>query len=185
MTIGHYVGKADGDQDFYENAPASVFCPTCGSVVDKTYLPTFLKLSRKARSQDIFATYDGKTLVSERGAHFFRHAFGESCELRSINADVPIYVLTAKQVVQFDSDRRETRFSNWCLKCRSYEGVHGATPCFLKVIEPLEHGLYRTDLEFGYKSSKHPLLIVGATDAKTMQSFKPHGGGLYLESIEA
>ena len=185
MLLGYYFGAADGDLDFYDGAPEDLFCPVCRSVLDKTYLPASLKLSRKARSMDIFATYDGKRLISERAAVFFRHHFADSCKITKLNVEdeTPIYILESIISVEYDFVRRKTEFINLCKLCGNYEAIIGATPAFLKSHPPLAHGLYRTDIEFGSNNAKHPLLFLGVGDDKLIKSFKPHGRGLDLEKI--
>lgn len=173
----------DGDQNFYDAAPESVFCEKCQGIVDDAYFPNFLPLSKRARSLDIFTTYDGKTIVSERGAVFFKKMFRESCDLHLIKSDMPIYLMKPLLVADFDSVRRGTRFSDICVKCHKYVEVVGATPCFLRQSEPLNHGLYRTNVEFGTSRRRNPLILVGADDLLIMKKFKPYGGGLVLKPI--
>lgn len=185
MTLGYTISITDGDIDFYQDAPASCFCHRCKGILDNSFVPNKLKLSRKARVNDIFATYDGKTIVSERLAQFIKHHFTDSCELIRLNAEVPLYLLNPIPVVNFDPVRRETIFETRCDVCGLYEGVYGATPAFLKFSEPLPHGMYKTDIEFGSSAARHSLIIFGASDKTLVQSFKFYGSGIHLREIES
>lgn len=185
MILGYTISVTDGDIDFYQDASESCFCKKCKGILVNSYLPEKLRLSRKARVNDIFATYDGKTLVSERAALFFKSNFGDSCLLTKISADVPLFLMNPVSVIPFDAIRRETIFEERCDACGFYEGVYGATPAFLKLSEPLPHGVYKTDIEFGSSAARHPLVIFGAPDKQLVKTFKFHGSGIHLQEINA
>ncbi len=185
MILGYTISVTDGDIDFYQDAPGSCFCPKCKGILDNTYLPEKLRLSKKARVNDIFATYDGKTLISERAALFFKASFGDSCVLTCISAENPLFLVNPIPVIPFDAVRRETIFEERCDLCGFYQGVYGAKPAFLKRYEPLPHGVYKTDIEFGSSAARHPLIIFGAPDKQLIKSFKFHGSGIHLREIES
>jgi hypothetical protein len=185
MILGYTISITDGDIDFYQDAPDACFCPKCKGVLDNSFSPAKLRLSRKARVNDIFATYDGKTLVSERAAHFFKSNFMDFCELTRLDGEIPLYLLNPIPVVPFDPIRRETIFEDRCDACGFYEGVYGATPAFLKLTEPLPHGMYKTDIEFGSSARRNALIIFGASDKALIKKFKFHGSGVHLREIES
>ena len=86
------------------------------------------------------------------------------------------YSLDCTNILAFDAGKRETRFINYCDKCGTFDEVIGATPIFLKnITEPLADGFYRTDLEFGTGSSKHPVFIIGNETYKKIKKEKFRG----------
>ena len=66
------------------------------------------------------------------------------------------------RVLEYDAQRRGTRFMEYCSVCGQHESVVGANPVFLRNVRgPIGDGFYRTDLEFGSGREKHPLVIMG------------------------
>lgn len=92
----------------------------------------------------------------------------------------------SEHIVVFDSERRQTKFVDYCETCGQYAQVAGATPAFLKTVsEPINDGIFRTDVVFGSYRRKHPLVIIGLETKKLIQkarfsgrSFRPvYGAG--------
>ena len=158
--IGYSVSAVDGDSYYFENAPASVFCPGCGSCVDDSYVPRSLRVRRPV--YDACGTYDGRLIVSQKVKDFHdRHGCGPA-EFRLVNRKRRWYMFRPTRVLEYDAERRGTRFMKYCAVCGRHEEVAGATPAFLRNLRgPIGEGFYRTDVEFGSGREKHPLVIMG------------------------
>lgn len=120
--------------------------------------------------RDLFSTYDSRTIVSNR----FK-AFCEAKEVKGtcffpLNPKGTLYLFTATDILEFDSERRGTRFVDKCGTCEKFKSVVGATPAYLKELPTDPHPtFYRSDLEFGSGREKNPLLFVNASLAKLLE----------------
>jgi hypothetical protein len=158
-------------------------CETCGELTSK-WDETLLGLVIKKRKWDISTTYDGVTIATHRFKSIYHSHDLSGLVFRQLPDDRDFFAINALKVVEFDAERRMTRFINPCPQCGHYESVVGATPVFLKEgsdFEPKE--FVRTDLEFGSIDEKHPLLICGEFAAKTLSDAKLKG--LDLSPIDA
>lgn len=172
--MAYRMSLRDIDAHFYEKAPRSVFCDQCGSVLDRTYVPAMLEIY-SGKPQDLGSTYDGQVICSER--------FKAFCETRKyqveffpIKARVTIYHFRPAAILRFDTERRNTVFSKRCPRCGTYDEVIGSIPVFLRdVVEPIESGIFRTDLEFGSGAQKGPKIIVGIETRNAMVTRKFRG----------
>ncbi len=105
----------DGDSDYFEDAPSAVFCPGCGSCVDDSYVPRSLRVRRPV--YDACGTYDGRLIVSQKFKDFHdRHGCGPP-EFRLVNRRRRWYMFRPTRVLEFDADRRGTRFRRHCAMC--------------------------------------------------------------------
>lgn len=77
--------------------------------------------------------------------------------------------------VEFDIERRRTRFEGLCKECGRYFDVIGATPIFLLQQAGLPDEIVGTDVEFGSGDEQHPLLLVGPRLGQLLISKKVSG----------
>jgi hypothetical protein len=162
------------------DVPDGVFCPQCGWKKDWTYTrPDFALRKRK---MDVSSTYDGATIVSERVRNVFMSEGVEDSVLVPLLCEPGFYHLVPACCVEFDVNRRGTRFGTLCPTCGLHDTVAGATPAFLKRI-PVGGHIFRTDILFGSYNEHSPMIIVSASllNALHRESFT----GLELESIDA
>jgi len=157
-------------------------CETCGELLSKWDEP-LAGLIIKKRTYDISNTYDGVVVVSPR----FMSAYEENklfgLVFRRLPDDPDFFAIQASRTVEFDSDRRKTRFIRPCPSCGRYESVVGATPGCLRSGSEVEGPEFvRTDLEFGTSDEKQPLLLCGEVVANVLSHAKLKG--LDLISIE-
>lgn len=130
----------------------------------------------KNRKYDVSITYDGVVIVSEMFKSVYAANNLSGLEFRQLPDDTPFFAIHATRAVEFDAERRKTRFIKPCQECGRHESVVGATPVFLKSgSEVDEREFVRTDLEFGSGDEKHPLLICGKAAAKAIRDAKLKG----------
>ncbi|MCP4857463.1 MAG: hypothetical protein GY903_23510 [Fuerstiella sp.] len=152
-----------------DGIPHPATCPTCGRKTDPEYINPHFRV--RCRKRDLTATYDGYVLVSAR--------FREFCESNNLHHDVRFANLPAdddyfafkpSRTLEFDAERRNTRFEDHCPECDEYFNVIGATPVFLRNIEqPIASGFFRSDLEFASGHEQSPLIILGTDTAQAVQ----------------
>ncbi len=157
-------------------------CESCGELLNK-WNESLAGFVVKKRKLDIGHTYDGVTAVSERFKAACESAGLSGLAFHQLPDDPEFYAIRPERAVEYDADRRGTRFVKPCPQCGCYESVVGATPVYLKLgstIEPSE--FVRTDLEFGSDDGKSPLLLCGESAAAALNAAKLKG--LDLERIE-
>jgi DNA-directed RNA polymerase subunit RPC12/RpoP len=174
MIVGYAITGEDNDSYMcascdrvFPDMPGLNVCPKCGYRTDIFYTNPAFKLTRT--KFDFSHTYDGACIVSERFKEFcIRHHF-ESLEFRALPAAKGFYHFIVHRIVPFDTITRKTRFGDLCPTCGFYESVAGATPSFLRVSAPLADGFWRSDILFGSRNEKHPLIFVGTSTKELME----------------
>jgi hypothetical protein len=163
--LGYSLAAHDNGGRFFpydlSDCPDGVICKTCGTCLDYRYCPDEIPLDVSSRYH-VGSTYDNRTMFSEAFIEHCRPLLRSGDYLRPIKAGQQrYYYLFPEQVTSFDSTRRETRFSEPCPQCGGHGSIVGAHPAFLCTNMPLELGFFRTDLGFGSKQEKFPLILVG------------------------
>lgn len=157
-------------------------CKSCGELTSKWEEPLIGVIVKK-RKYDISMTYDGLLIVSDLFKSVYTVENLSGLQFRQLPDDPQFFAVHALRAVEFDAERRKTRFVKLCQFCGQYDSVAGATPVFLKTgSEVGEREFVRTDLEFGGGDEKHPLLICGKTASKAISNAKLKG--LDLKPIE-
>lgn len=145
-------------------------CEACGTLLDK-WNESLVELVVKKRKFDISHTYDGVIVVSARFKSVYKSAELSGLHFRQLPDDPDFFAIRPERAVEYDPERRGTRFENRCSQCGLYESVAGATPVFLKQGATVKSDEFvRTDLEFGSDDEKSPLLLCGSLAAKAMKA---------------
>lgn len=152
-----------------QSRPGLQRCPTCGELLAK-WDESLAGIKIKKSQLDVSCTYDGVLIVSAA----FKNAYDVNgmtgLNFRRLPDSPSFYDVQATRIVEFDAERRRTRFLNQCASCRRYESAVGATPVYLKpgaVIGAKE--FVRTDLEFGTGDEKHPLILCGQSAGAVLE----------------
>jgi hypothetical protein len=179
MIVAYNFGGHDGDAFFFEDRKASIFCPICGTLLDRDFLPEGVRPRKK---WDVCSSYENRTIVTERFKKWCESRKFDGLVFRQVCETPPYYVLEPSNVLRFDP--RRARFENKCAACGNYESIVLAGPfALLNVQAPIEEGFFRTDLEFGSRWEKSPLIVVGV---RTMDAIKQERFRLVeFEPIEA
>jgi len=163
MNNGFSIGGYDNNSHMcatadkvFENMPGLETCLSCGFKIDFTYINKDFNLRKKVN--DLSFTYDGYCIVSLK--------FKEACNRHNIaGADfiaLPkengYFFFRPNRIIEFDHQKRKTRFENMCEECGNYESVTGNKPAYIK--GNLTAGFFRTDILFGSGNEKSPLIIV-------------------------
>jgi hypothetical protein len=181
--LAYYLSSPDIDAHFYENAPSSTFCPLCNSVLDRDYIPPKIKLYG-GNLPDLGGTYDGQAMCSSR-FKLFCEAEKLDVDFYEIDMGKSFYHFKPRNALKYDALRRKTRFINLCTSCGNFAEIIGSIPVFFaEIFEPVQVGIYRTDMEFGSGSQKSFKVIIGLTTREKMVAQKFRGCTLlpiYLE----
>jgi hypothetical protein len=172
--LAYSLSSPDIDAHFYENAPPAIFCFQCNTILDKSYVPSALKLY-SGKLPDLGGTYDGQEMCSTRFKEFCE-AEGLEVDFYEIDMGKPFYHFKPQNILKYDILRRKTRFIGHCASCGNFAEVIGSTPVFFtEIFEPIQTGIYRTDLEFGSGSHKGFGVIVGLETREKMIALKFRG----------
>ncbi len=182
MIIGYDITGPDNRCHIYFEAAGLQRCAKCGFKLEQTYVNPDLRI--RPRTYDFSSTYDNCLIVSRRFKEFcVRFGYTEVI-CHPLPSDKDFYFLEVKNIIPFDVERGNIRFSNYCDECGNFESITPAYPVFLKnVVEPLKDGFYRTDLVFASGDEKEPLIIVGVETYEKLKREKFHG--LYFEAVES
>jgi hypothetical protein len=149
-------------------------CIVCGCKLHEPFVNKDFKLKKKAF--DISSTYDGFKIVSEKFKTIILELGIAEVRFEILPQLEGFYIFSANHILEFDSARRHTKFEDYCETCMRYKSIAGATPAFLKDIkEPIDYGIFRTDILFGGCNEKHPLLIFGINTYKHLKKQKIKG----------
>ena len=165
-----------------DSRPGLRRCESCGELLDKWNEPLSGFVVKK-RKHDIGCTYDGVTAVSEEFKAAYESAGLSGLLFRQLPDDPEFYAIRPERTVQYDAERRGTRFVKQCPQCGRYESVVGATPVYLKPGASIsDKEFVRTDLEFGSDDEKSPLLLCGEFAAASLKAANLNG--IDMEPIE-
>lgn len=153
-------------------------CPVCQTVLDHTALNPGFALTRD--EYDVSYTYDGALIVSELASRVLGAYRG--VELLPLPHDAGFRLLNVSNVIEFDVERRTTRFEKFCAGCERFRSVAGGTPAFVRAAA-LSEGVYRTDVEFGTDDERHPLVIV-SPGVRDLLARELADKGVHFEAVE-
>jgi hypothetical protein len=174
MILGYIMSGEDNDSYMFDqNDPDLLFCCKCGYVENVECIGKKFKLKKK--KYDISETYDGHTVVSERFKEFCDKNGYKGLEFIKIPNN-NFYSFFVRNILPFDTDKRELKYENYCDSCRKYESVTPALPLIIKDLkEPLLNGFYATDVHFGSGNEKSPLMVIGIHTYNKMNEKKFKG----------
>lgn len=136
-----------------------IHCPECYSPLDQE----FVSRDVRARMRKDAMIADGHIIVSERFRDFCVQNRYEDLVLHEVGKKRKRYELRAKRVLRVDLYRSQPYLGEFCTRCGNFECYLRGKGLFLEnVDEPLPDGFYRTDLIWGCRAGKHPLVLVGA-----------------------
>src|SRR5262245_26816378 len=147
------------DNDTYLFDDRAQRCGTCGFRRD--FLATNPRYVLRRSKLDVSSTYDNQLIVSARFKEWVERVGLPGAVFHPFDDDPRHFHLLSDRVVPFDTVARKTRFIGpTCAECGNAVEVIGADPTFLRVNAPIERGFARTDVLFGSRDAKAPLILV-------------------------
>lgn len=136
-----------------------VHCPECYSPLDQEFISRDVRVRMRKDAMD--AT--GHVIVSQRFRDFCVQHRYENLAFYEVGKRQKRYEFRATRVLRVDVERSQPYLAEFCTRCGNFECYLRGKGLFLEnVDEPLPDGFYRTDLIWGCRAGKHPLIIVGA-----------------------
>lgn len=175
MIIGYRILGADNNSHMYDEDEAKYKkCVKCGFVTDFEYVNPILKIKR--RVNDFSYTYDGRAIASLKFKEFCTRKNLKGIRFLELPSDKEFFYMLVDNIVEFDYEKRKTRFEEFCNECKLYRAVAGANPVILKNVEKeLDSGIYATNISFGSGNELHSLIIVSNDIYKEMKIEKFRG----------
>mgnify|MGYP000484950517 CR=1 FL=1 len=159
MIISYTISGPDNDSYMFDSDTYLGDCSCCNARLKQKVNENFI-LGKN--TYDISYTYDDYLIVSQGFKDFCIKTKQNNLNFHTLKSQPNFYFMEATSILEFDSLKRETEFINKCDCCGVYEELIGATPAFLKESkEIIKEGIYRTDIEFGSKKNRGPLIIMG------------------------
>ncbi len=147
-----------------------VHCPVCYSPLDQEFVSHDVRARMRKDAMDA----DGHVIVSERFRDFCVRSRYADLAFYEVGKRRKRYELRATRVLRVDVERSQPYLTEFCTRCGNFECYLRGKGLFLEnVTEPLLDGFYRTDLIWGCRAGKHPLILVGAETKR-----KLHAAGL-------
>ena len=170
MMVGYCLDGHHNDSHAYYGRHDVARCSVCGEILNKEELPLTGLRVRKRRTYDISATYDGVLVVSAAFVELYDRHGWTGLTLTPLPDDPTFSSVVAIEKVEFDVERRGTRFIDFCATCGRYKEVIGAHPVYLKPGNVIpDTGFVRTDLEFASGDEKGPLILCGRSVGQILQ----------------
>lgn len=176
------ISAQDNGLFFFRDRSDLRRCPSCGELLSKWDENLSDVPLASVPKNDVSYSYDGVLVVSKKMRDAVLQANLVGLTFRPLKKD--LFSATAEHTVKFDWIRRGTRFENRCSVCGRYESIIGVTPVFLLApIDILPNGFARTDLEFGARDEKSPVLLCGDDAARHLKKARLRGLTLVSEKI--
>jgi hypothetical protein len=173
-AFAYVLRGPDINARYYDGAPNGVVCPECGSCLNQYYVPATLRVQEATR-YDFGHTQDLQPLFSKTLVDIINHKSKASLAANELRDSGGYFHLTVAETIEFDVQRRKTRLGPRCRVCGQFEWTAGATPAFLIGDQIPSNGILKTDLEFGDRHGKSPLLIVGRELKEAIESYRLPG----------
>jgi hypothetical protein len=177
MIFGYMLNTNGSNEEYFFNGnePVGTLCSVCGTCLNYEYGPEVLSIG-PSRKYDVSSTLDLRLLFSTRFVQFCQDVLHSEDNFQLVRSQSRDYFyMMPSRVLEFDVQRRKSRFDKPCEKCGGYDSIVGARPVFLKIDKPLGPGFYRSDIPFGSGKSKAPLYFVGAEWAELLATQKFRG----------
>ena len=171
MIIGYSISGPDNDSYLLPDGRGKSICEVRDFVNNREkYIND--KFSVKRKNYSLSNTYDGATIVSQKFRDFCLRNSYLNVEFYQIRKQPELHLMKVNSIVEFDTDRRGTRFEDFKQDCNMYNSIVGAHPTCLKTATVLLDDLNRTDVLFGSGYEQHPLIIIGVETFRKMKAEK-------------
>lgn len=155
-------------------------CPVCHNTIEK--IPDSMYKVPKKKG-DMFYTYDGFCIVSERFKSFCDEREYPNLTFIALTKSVGFYFFMPQDIYELDYSRKEVEFINKRNCCGSYDEVIGSVPSYKAPDFSIDTNdfICRSKWAFGSYGQKNLLIIVGLD---TVTAMKAYGlKGMYFENV--
>jgi len=177
MILGYVLKAKDCNEGvfFSGEEPADILCPQCGTCLNYRYCPQEIQI-HPSKKYDVSGTHDSRKLFSQRFVTFCKDILGSDEDFRLVKSgSVNLYYMFPSRILEFDVERRNTKFEKPCKTCGGFESTVGARPAFLRTEQLIGRGFYRSDVAFASGKNKFPLFFIGAEWKELLASQKFRG----------
>ena len=157
--IAKTLTELDENKSMHKGLPPNT-CPVCQSPLSREINPDFIaaRIGTPIRS-----TYDGYCIVTEEFRKFCTENNYPNLVFEELPKSPGYYCFSPLDIFPLDPVRRKVEFYPTCPTCGESGGIYGATPAYKaeNFTLPSNDFIYRSDLEFGDKGKRSPLIIIG------------------------
>lgn len=178
--VAHVIYGYDINHMYEDSKTRPGTCPVCHNTMEK--IPDLIyKISR--RKGDMFYTYDGFSIVSERFKCFCDERGYPDLTFVALTKSKGFYFFMPQRIYKLDYIRRKVEFIDKRDCCGCYDEVIGATPAYKDPDFFMESNdfICRSEWDFGSYGQKSPLIIAGLD---TVSAMKAYGlKGMYYDKV--
>lgn len=179
LVIAKILIAPDEDKDMYKG-DAPYTCPVCHSPLKYEMNPNYIASNKRS---SVRFTYDGYCIVSQEFKDFCTLNKYPQLVFKEFPKSPGTYCFFPLDIFPLDPIRRNVEFVKPCTSCGGYEGVYGATPSYKAkdFVLPSNDFICRSDIAFGEKRKRAPLVIVGVGTELKMKKFGLKG--LHFDNV--
>lgn len=171
MIIGYSISGPDNDSNLFPDGWGKSICEVSDFVHNREkYINEKFRVKRK--NYNLSYTYDGATIVSQKFRDFCLRNSYSGLEFYQLKKQPELYLLKVNSIIEFDTNRRQTRFEDFHEECNSFNSIVGAHPTCLTTTTALPDNFMRTDVLFGSGYGQSPITIIGIETFKKMKAEK-------------
>lgn len=185
MIIGYNAWPAENkthmwaDPKIRGTPPAGVLCDACGQRIDYHAINPHYKPPRTY--YDLCRTYDGDFLISVQLQDWLKAQTLSGLTFGTLKSSERYVVLQSSNILRVVRSVAY-KFEEYCSVCQQHKSVWGSPTGgdrFQGINEPLQRGIYFSDIRFGYGPQMGPLMVVGVETWAGMlaQKFKGLNAG--------
>ncbi|MCX7113690.1 MAG: hypothetical protein NTX45_27140 [Proteobacteria bacterium] len=184
-NISHYVlWGADNESYWIPGVKDKKYCCVeCGSKLSRHIINDKFYLIKK--NYDVSFTFDGFLIGSQKFLSILSELSLEGYSANKINQDprykTNYFKIEFNKIIHIDCLKAKPQIGPICKQCGQNKYVVGAHDYYLENSPRLDHGLFRTDLEFGDGFEKSPIIVVGIESAKLLLAAELKG--MTLDSV--
>ena len=166
--IAHDLCGEDAEFMYNDKNDIPGVCPFCHSKLRMIPNLSYKKRRRK-KKWDIYNTYDGYCLVSEKFKNFCEENGYPNLSFIKLERSKPYYFFLPGNIFPLDITRDFVELDSFCPVCHTYNSVAG---CAFKRRDfqlSTDDFICRSDVFFGYKESQSPCIIIGLKTKEKME----------------
>ncbi len=178
--VAKEFGGYDMDHMYPNKYDNPGLCPVCHNTIEQ--IPNMMYKVRK-RKGDMFCTYDGFTIVTEKFKQFCEERKYPHLIFTPFVKSPGYYFFLPQDIYQLDYERRHVKFIDRRDCCGCYDEVIGATPGYKarSFSMPTNDFICRAEYLFASYGGKGPVLIAGLDTAVEMKKYGLKG--IYFHDI--
>ncbi len=175
QVVAYVIYGNDAD-DMYESSFRPGTCPICGNTIMK--IPNLSYSLPKRRTCDLYHTYDGFGIVSEKFKRFCEARGYPNVVFIQLSGSHRFYYFSVRNVYPFDWARGKLRNNRELDCCGSFDWRGGGKDGLYRspwAVLPSDDFIMWSGIWFGNRGRKFPDIVIGVDTARAMEEYGLRG----------